>query len=156
MTESTSIRETPLRIRQDLRLLFEAREACEQPHPILLAALATVLCGLPLPLPLPLMRIFHGRPKAWDLAAFVTYRCYAASSPSVVPWEGLRQMLGSTDSNERQLRRTLAEDLAEIKAVLPDLPASFLPGRQGLAAGPWRPVQPVQAVLVGPTATPRG
>jgi hypothetical protein len=313
MAESTSIRETPLRIRQDLRLLFEAREACEQPHPILLAALATVLCGLPLkpvrsrswikearlgedeklvvsftamgnhllpfgadralfawiqtraygsegvvtfdtlrefldafglrpdgrnyalflerlerlknvvvqiqhtsrnrvvtvntppislavtpgnpaelspllvkestgqqsflvqkpwgfrlnatfwnylranpvPLPLPLMRIFHGRPKAWDLAAFVTYRCYAASSPSIVPWEGLRQMLGSTDSNERQLRRTLARDLAEIKAVLPDLPATFLPGRQGLAVGPWRPSQPAQAVLVTPVATTR-
>lgn len=93
----------------------------------------------PVPLPLPLMRIFHNRPKAWDLAAFVTYRCYCASTPSVIPWEGLRQVLGSQERKERQLRRTLVRDLAEIKTVLPDLPAFFLPGRQGLAVAPWRP-----------------
>lgn len=93
----------------------------------------------PVPLPLPLMRVFHNQPKAWDLASFATYRCYVASGPSVVPWQGLRQVLGSSDGNDRQLRRTLAQALEQVKTVLPDLPATFLPACQGLAVAPWRP-----------------
>ena len=93
----------------------------------------------PVPLPLPLMKVFHNQPKAWDLAAFATYRCFVASGPSVVPWQGLRQMLGSSDGNDHQLRRTLAQALEQVKTVLPDLPVDFLPGRQGLAVAPWRP-----------------
>jgi len=92
----------------------------------------------PVPLPLPLMRLFHSRPKGWDLAQFLLYRCYAARSQSVIPWQSFHDQLGSEDANRKQLKRTLIRYLDEIKTVYPNLPARFLPGFDGLEVAPWR------------------
>lgn len=94
----------------------------------------------PVPLSLPLMRLFHGRPKAWDLTAFVLYRSFVAKRPSVVPWSDLMAQLGSQDTYPRRLKATLSQVLAEIRVVHPDLGARFLPAFGGLQIVPWRPV----------------
>ena len=93
----------------------------------------------PVPLPLPLMRRFHGRPKAWDLAAFVLYRSYVARTPSVVPWPDLMAQLGSRDTFPRRLKATLSAVLDEIRVVYPNLRTRFLPGFAGLEIQPWKP-----------------
>lgn len=93
----------------------------------------------PVPLPLALMRLFHNKPKGWDFAQFVLYRCYAAKSKSVIPWSAFSEQLGSQDSNPRRLKATLAGFLREMKVVYRDLPAEFLPAYKGLAVAPWTP-----------------
>ena len=92
----------------------------------------------PVPLPLGLMRQFHNRPQAWDFAAFLFYRSFAARSPSVVPWNDLVAQLGARDSFPRRLKASLARVLREIWVVFPGFPPRFLPGFQGLAVEPWR------------------
>lgn len=92
----------------------------------------------PVPLPLALMRQFHNRPQAWDFAAFLFYRSFAARSASVVPWDDLVDQLGSRDSFPRRLKASLARVLREIWVVFPGFPPRFLPGFQGLAVEPWR------------------
>jgi hypothetical protein len=92
----------------------------------------------PVPLPLALMRQFHNRPQAWDFAAFLFYRSFAARSPSVVPWNDLVDQLGARDSFPRRLKVSLARVLREILVVFPGFPPHFLPGFQGLAVAPWR------------------
>jgi hypothetical protein len=93
----------------------------------------------PVPLPLSLMRLFHNKPKGWDFAQFVLYRCYAARTKSVVPWTAFSEQLGSRDTNQRRLRATLAGFLRQMKVVYPNLSAEFLPGYEGLAVAPWAP-----------------
>jgi len=92
----------------------------------------------PVPLPLAVMRQFHNRPQAWDFAAFLFYRCFAARSPSVVPWNDLIDQLGARDSFPRRLKASLARVLREIWVVFPGFPPRFLPGFRGLAVEPWR------------------
>ncbi|HXU32357.1 MAG TPA: replication protein RepA [Thermoanaerobaculia bacterium] len=91
----------------------------------------------PVPLPLSLLRHFHNRPKAWDLAVFVLYRCFAARVPSVVPWADLLSQMSSEDHYPRRLKHSLAQILAEIRLVYPDFPVRFLPGFHGLHVEPW-------------------
>lgn len=93
----------------------------------------------PVPLPLPLMRLFHNKPKGWDFAQFVLYRCFAAKRRSVVPWSVFSEQLGSTDHDRRRLKFTLKRCLAEMKVIYPDLPAKFLPEYEGLEVAQWRP-----------------
>ena len=93
----------------------------------------------PVPLPLSLMRLFHNKPKGWDFAQFVLYRCFAARTQSVVPWSAFSEQLGSRDSNPRRLKATLARFLREMKVVYPSLPAEFLAGYEGLSVAPWAP-----------------
>ncbi len=92
----------------------------------------------PVPLPLGLMRQFHNRPQAWDFAAFLFYRCFAARAPSVVPWNDLVEQLGARDSFPRRLKASLGRVLREIWVVFPGFPPRFLPGFRGLAVEPWR------------------
>lgn len=92
----------------------------------------------PVPLPLGLMRRFHNRPQAWDFAAFLFYRCFAARVPSVVPWSALVDQLGARDSFPRRLKASLGRVLREIWVVFPGFPPRFLPGFRGLAVEPWR------------------
>lgn len=93
----------------------------------------------PVPLPLALMRLFHSKPKAWDFAQFLLYRCYAAKRKSVVPWAVFKEQLGSQDKDRRRLKYTLQGCLREIKVIYPSLPAEFLPEYRGLSVAPWRP-----------------
>ena len=99
----------------------------------------TYLRTNPVPLPLPLMRLFHNKPKGWDFAQFCLWRCYAARSETMIPWEPFQAQLGSTDKNPKQLRYTLRRYLEQMKVVYPDLPAEFEMDGRGLRVSHWRP-----------------
>lgn len=97
------------------------------------------LCQNPVPMPLALLRRFHDKPLAWDLASLTLWRCYAASRSSVIPWGSLVEHLGSRDGDRKQLKRRLARILEEIRSRYSGFPVRFLPRYHGLAIEPWRP-----------------
>lgn len=85
----------------------------------------------PVPLPLAVMREFQDEPKAWDFAAFVTWRsylCQHTAGVARIPWRDLVQQLGSQDKDHKQLRKSLKEILTRLCLVWPEVRASFLPG----------------------------
>ena len=92
----------------------------------------------PVPLPLELLRRFHDKPMAWDLASLAIWRCYAARRASVVPWRSLVEQLGSRDRDRKQLKRSLGRTLDSIRRAYPGFPVRFLPAYRGLAIEPWR------------------
>ncbi len=92
----------------------------------------------PIPLPLELLRRFHDKPIAWDLASLTIWRCYVASRASVIPWDSLIEHLGSHDRDRKQLRRSLCRILDLIRLAHPGFPPRFLPRYRGLAIEPWR------------------
>ncbi len=92
----------------------------------------------PIPLPLELLRRFHDKPLAWDLASLALWRCYAASRASVIPWSSLVEHLGSHDRDRKQLKRRLNRILDKIRLAYPGFPVRFLPAYRGLAIEPWR------------------
>ncbi len=100
------------------------------------------LCESPIPLPLPLLRRFHDKPIAWDLASLTIWRCFAASRPSVIPWSALVEHLGSHNRDRKQLKRILGRILETVRSAYPGFPVHFLPRYQGLAIAPWRPPRP--------------
>ncbi len=100
------------------------------------------LCQSPIPLPLALLRRFHDKPLAWDLASLTIWRCYAASRPSVIPWDSLVEHLGSHDRDRKQLKRVLSRILDSIRCSYPAFPVRFLPCYRGLAVSPWRIPRP--------------
>ncbi len=92
----------------------------------------------PITLPLELLRPFHAKPIAWDLASLAVWRCYAASRASVIPWDSLVEHLGSHDRDRKQLKRSLSRTLNTIRLAYPGFPARLLPRYRGLAVEPWR------------------
>ncbi len=92
----------------------------------------------PIPLPLELLRRFHDKPMAWDLASLAVWRCYAASRASVVPWHSLVEHLGSHDRDRKHLRRSLCRILDQVRLLYPGFPVQLLPRYRGLAIQPWR------------------
>ncbi len=92
----------------------------------------------PIPLPLDLLRRFHDKPIAWDLASLTIWRCYAANRASVIPWDSLIEHLGSRNRDRKHLKRSLGRVLDQIRNAYPGFPARFLPRYQGLAIEPWR------------------
>ncbi len=99
----------------------------------------------PIPLPLGLLRRFHDKPLAWDLASLTLWRCYAASRASVIPWDSLVEHLGSHDRDRKQLKRSLNRVLDQVRLAYPGFPVHFLPAYRGLAVEPWRPRTPSSA-----------
>lgn len=74
------------------------------------------------PLDLHLMKQFANRPKAWDIAGFISYRAHGARETKkgvFIPWNDLREQLGSVDTNSTQLKNTVREVLAEIQNQWP-------------------------------------
>jgi hypothetical protein len=84
----------------------------------------------PIPLPLEVMREFQDEPKAWDVAAYLSWRshlCQHSDSVARIAWRDLMQQLGSQDKDHKQLRRSLKDILARLRLVWPELRAEFLP-----------------------------
>ncbi len=96
------------------------------------------LCESPIPLPLELLRCFHDKPMAWDLASLTLWRCFVASQASFIPWRSLVEHLGSHDRDRKQLKRTMNRIIDRIRLSYPSFPARFLPRYQGLEIQPWR------------------
>ncbi len=85
----------------------------------------------PVPLPLAVMREFQDEPKAWDFAAFITWRsylCQHATGVARITWRDLVQQLGSQDKDHKQLRKSLKDILRRLSLVWPEVRANFLTG----------------------------
>ena len=54
-----------------------------------------------------------GSSHVHDLLLWLYYRCYAAQSESVIPWESLREMFPDDDSNDRRLRQHAEQAIIE-------------------------------------------
>lgn len=101
----------------------------------------------PIPLPLAVMREFQDEPKAWDFAAFVTWRsylCLHAGSVARIAWRDLVQQLGSHDKDHKQLRKSLREICRRLRLVWPEVRADFLPGGVLEIHPPARGILPVK------------
>jgi hypothetical protein len=99
------------------------------------------------PTPLPVLRHFHDRPLAWDLAQFLLWRCFAAANRSHIAWSDLLAQLGTQDHHHRRLRWKLNQALRELQTFHPDLPARFLPRTGTLEIEPWTPAAEAERVL---------
>lgn len=85
----------------------------------------------PVPLPLPVMREFQDEPKAWDFAAFVTWRsylCQHTNGVARIAWRDLVQQLGSQDRDHKQLRKSLKDILRRLRVAWPEVRTVFLRG----------------------------
>jgi hypothetical protein len=84
----------------------------------------------PVPLPLEVMREYQNEPKAWDFAAYLSWRahlCQHSDRVARIAWHDLIQQLGSQDKDHKQLRKSLKDILARLHLVWPELRAEFLP-----------------------------
>jgi hypothetical protein len=84
----------------------------------------------PVPLPLEVMREFQDEPKAWDFAAYLSWRsylCQHSDSVARIAWRDLIQQLGSEDTNHKRLRKSLKAILRRLHLVWPELRAGFMP-----------------------------
>jgi hypothetical protein len=84
----------------------------------------------PVPLPLEVMREFQDEPKAWDFAAYLSWRshlCQHSDGVARIAWRDLMQQLGSEDTNRKRLRKSLKAVLRRLHLVWPELRAEFLP-----------------------------
>ncbi len=101
----------------------------------------------PVPLPLRLMREFQDEPKAWDFAAFISWRsyiCRETDKTARISWQELLQQLGSVDKDHKQLRKSLKDVLRRLRAHWPELRADFLVGGTLEIRPPLHGVLPVQ------------
>jgi len=101
----------------------------------------------PIPLPLAVMREFQDEPKAWDFAAFVTWRsylCQHTNGKARIAWRDLVQQLGSQDKDHKQLRKSLKDVLKRLSLVWPEVRANFLPGGVLEIRPPLHGILPVQ------------
>jgi len=85
----------------------------------------------PVPLSLELMKQFKNEPKAWDFAAFLSWRsflCRMNVKVARIPWPDLVQQLGSCDKDQKQLRKSLKRVLKKVQIYWPELRAEFKVG----------------------------
>jgi hypothetical protein len=90
----------------------------------------------PVPLNLNVMRAFQNEPKAWDIAAFISYRSFLCGllanegkdSTAYISFEALCDQIGSFDNNPKQLRTTIRKAIKEIKIIWPECQAELLNG----------------------------
>lgn len=58
-----------------------------------------------------------------DLMLFLCWRCYAAQSESLIPWEYLRQQLWQEDTNRQRIRTRFAAAIKVLRSIWPELKA---------------------------------
>ena len=54
-----------------------------------------------------------------DLVFWLYYRCYAASSESIIPWDALSDQFPQTDSNPYRIRQHLRKAIKILKVLWP-------------------------------------
>jgi hypothetical protein len=90
----------------------------------------------PVPVPLKVARTFHNSPRRWDFALLVLYRSFAATKPTVIPWQALLDHLGSQARDPYRLRYQLERDLTVLQSLVDRELGRFLPGTGGLRISP--------------------
>lgn len=73
------------------------------------------------PVPTELLVKTRKQSQLQDIVLFLHWRCYAARSASLIPWESLRDQLWHADKNERRIKQRVAEAIAFLKLLWPEL-----------------------------------
>lgn len=68
-----------------------------------------------------------GSSHVHDLLLWLYYRCYAAQSESVIPWDSLREMFPDDDSNDRRLRQNAEQAIKELRILWPTVRIDTVP-----------------------------
>jgi hypothetical protein len=58
-----------------------------------------------------------------DLMLFLCWRCYAAQSESLIPWDYLRQQLWQDDTNRQRIKTRFATAIRTLRSIWPELQA---------------------------------
>lgn len=62
----------------------------------------------------------RGSAQMQDILLWLFYRCYAAQSESVIPWDAVRQQLPQDDSNPWRLKQVLRRAVRELHLIWPE------------------------------------
>ncbi|RXH54062.1 replication protein RepA [Granulicella sibirica] len=86
------------------------------------------------PVPTELLIQTRGNAQLQDICTFLYWRCFSANSPSVIPWESIREQLGSSDSNPRRIKQRFADAIKFFIQIWPELNAEVT--KAGLKVAP--------------------
>jgi hypothetical protein len=75
------------------------------------------------PVPTELLIQTRGNAQLQDICIFLFWRCFAANSPSIIPWSSVREQLGSADSNPRRIKVRFAEAIKFFQIFWPEMRA---------------------------------
>jgi len=79
------------------------------------------------PVPTELLIQTRGNAQLQDICIFLFWRCFAAQSPSIIPWASVREQLGSADSNPRRIKGRFAEAIKFFQTFWPEMQAEARP-----------------------------
>jgi hypothetical protein len=79
------------------------------------------------PVPTELLIQTRGNAQLQDICIFLFWRCFAAQSPSIIPWASVREQLGSADSNPRRIKVRFAEAIKFFQTFWPEMQAEARP-----------------------------
>jgi hypothetical protein len=79
------------------------------------------------PVPTELLIQTRGNAQLQDICIFLFWRCFAAQSPSIIPWTSVREQLGSADSNPRRIKIRFAEAIKFFQTFWPEMQAESRP-----------------------------
>ncbi len=79
------------------------------------------------PVPTELLIQTRGNAQLQDICIFLFWRCFAANSPSIIPWASVREQLGSADSNPRRIKVRFAEAIKFFHTFWPEMQAESRP-----------------------------
>ena len=75
------------------------------------------------PVPEELIYSTRRQSQLQDLMLFLCWRCYAAQSESLIPWQYLRQQLWQDDTNLRRIKGRFVGAITALRAIWPELRA---------------------------------
>ncbi|MGI4827110.1 MAG: hypothetical protein ACRYFU_02820 [Janthinobacterium lividum] len=86
------------------------------------------------PVPTELLAQTRKQSQLQDICLFLHWRCYAAKSEAVIPWEALRQQFWHEDKTARRIKVRVAEAIKFLRLLWPELKAEAQ--RDGLWVAP--------------------
>jgi hypothetical protein len=90
------------------------------------------------PIPERVLITFKGSPVEYALMKRILHRALVARTATVMPWDDLRNELGSTDSNPRRFRADVRSVLRKLATCWEDMPLTFRVGKPGVEVSPRR------------------
>lgn len=75
------------------------------------------------PVPTELLAKTRKQSQLQDICLFLHWRCYAARAATVIPWANLRQQFWHDDKTERRIKVRVAEAIAFLRILWPELQA---------------------------------
>jgi hypothetical protein len=82
----------------------------------------------PVPLDMRVLRAIKRSPLALDLYAWATWRVFKLVKPTFIPWEGLKEQMGSEYKTIDEFARNAKGAFAKIRAVYPGLKLDYSKG----------------------------